>query len=158
MRQRSAQFITGESGLAYGMADPAGDRRKGKGARRPNEKGRQPQSGCTGQLSNGSEGYGSIGGLEHANITIQDGQSPSREQPLCYERDSELQRIDRAGPTNGFWRDVDWLGCTDGRWRPVEPGTFPLADGITNRMDKLRAYGNAINAQAAAEFIRATIN
>jgi len=60
---------------------------------------------------------------------------------------------DNPSPTNGCWRDVDWLGCRDGKWRPVEPGTFPLADGITNRVGKLRGYGNAINAEAAKEFI-----
>ncbi|CNI13105.1 C-5 cytosine-specific DNA methylase [Yersinia mollaretii] len=39
-----------------------------------------------------------------------------------------------AGPVNGFWSDADWLLCRDGKWRPVEPGTSPLADGIANRM------------------------
>ena len=57
-------------------------------------------------------------------------------------------------PLNGFWRDADWLLCRDGKWRPVEPGTFPLAHGITNRVGRLRAYGNAINAEAAVEFIK----
>ncbi|WP_152043700.1 DNA cytosine methyltransferase [Enterobacter hormaechei] len=72
---------------------------------------------------------------------------------------------------NGFWRDADWLLCRDGKWRPVEPGTFPLVDGAaarlgrvepgvarvasSNRVGRLKGYGNAINAQAAAEFIRA---
>lgn len=72
---------------------------------------------------------------------------------------------------NGFWRDADWLFCRDGKWRPVEPGTFPLVDGAaarlgrvepgvarvasSNRVGRLKGYGNAINAQAAAEFIRA---
>lgn len=72
---------------------------------------------------------------------------------------------------NGFWRDADWLLCRDGKWRPVEPGTFPLVDGAaarlgrvepgvarvasSNRVGRLKGYGNAVNAQAAAEFIRA---
>ena len=72
---------------------------------------------------------------------------------------------------NGFWRDADWLFCRDGKWRPVEPGTFPLVDGAaarlgrvepgvarvasSNRIGRLKGYGNAINAQAAAAFIRA---
>ena len=72
---------------------------------------------------------------------------------------------------NGFWRDADWLLCRDGKWRPVEPGTFPLVARFAkslghgksslramagrNRTGRLKGYGNAINAQAAAEFIRA---
>lgn len=60
-----------------------------------------------------------------------------------------------AGPVNGLWRDADWLFCRDGKWRPVEPGTFPLAHGAPARVGRLRAYGNAINAEAAVEFIRA---
>ncbi|EPY4244032.1 DNA cytosine methyltransferase [Klebsiella quasipneumoniae] len=72
---------------------------------------------------------------------------------------------------NGFWRDADWLFCRDGKWRPVEPGTFPLVDGAAarlgrvepgvarvasgNRVGRLKGYGNAINARAAAAFIRA---
>lgn len=60
-----------------------------------------------------------------------------------------------ATPLNGFWSDADWLLCRDGKWRPVEPGAFPLANGITNRVGRLRAYGNAINAEAAKAFIKA---
>ncbi|MDW5743463.1 DNA cytosine methyltransferase [Klebsiella pneumoniae] len=72
---------------------------------------------------------------------------------------------------NGFWRDADWLLCRDGKWRPVEPGLEPLVDGAaarmgrvepgvarvasSNRVGRLKGYGNAINAQAAAAFIRA---
>src|SRR5690606_9608419 len=58
-----------------------------------------------------------------------------------------------TGPTNGFWADADWLFCRDGKWRPVRSGTFPLAHGVTNRVGRLRAYGNAINAEAAKAFI-----
>jgi len=58
-----------------------------------------------------------------------------------------------AGPTNGFWRDTDWLFCRDGKWRPVEPGTFPLVNGAASRVGRLRAYGNAINAEQAKVFI-----
>ncbi|HCM6146894.1 TPA: DNA cytosine methyltransferase [Klebsiella aerogenes] len=79
----------------------------------------------------------------------------------------------RTLEVNGFWRDADWLLCRDGKWRPVEPGTFPLVDGAaarlgrvepgvarvasSNRVGRLKGYGNAINAQAAAEFIRAYV-
>jgi len=82
-----------------------------------------------------------------------------------------LRRDYRALEVNGFWRDADWLLCRDGKWRPVEPGTFPLVARFAkslghgksslramagrNRTGRLKGYGNAINAQAAAEFIRA---
>lgn len=58
------------------------------------------------------------------------------------------------GPVNGRWSDADWLFCRDGKWRPVEPGTFPLANGAPARVGRLRAYGNAINAEAAEAVIR----
>ena len=63
-----------------------------------------------------------------------------------------------AGPVNGLWADVDWLFCRDGKWRPVKPGTFPLAHGAASRVGRLRAYGNAINAEAATQFIAAYID
>lgn len=77
------------------------------------------------------------------------------------------RELDRPGPTNAFWRDADWLFCRDGRWRPVEPGTFPLVDGSAFRMGSgstfegksrqgmLKAYGNAIDAEATVDFITA---
>jgi DNA (cytosine-5)-methyltransferase 1 len=45
--------------------------------------------------------------------------------------------------------------CTDGTARRIEPGSFPLAHGVPARVAKLRAFGNAIVPQVAAEFIRA---
>jgi DNA (cytosine-5)-methyltransferase 1 len=64
----------------------------------------------------------------------------------------------RFEPTNGGAVWADWIECTDGKWRPVEPGTFPLAHGIPARMGRLRGYGNAIVPQVAAEFVRATMD
>ncbi|ALD42906.1 methyltransferase [Serratia marcescens] len=64
-------------------------------------------------------------------------------------------RSKNPSPTNGFWRDADWLFCRDGKWRPVRPGSFPLVNGVTARVGRLRAYGNAINAEAAQTFINA---
>ena len=64
---------------------------------------------------------------------------------------------DRPRPTNGHWRDADWLHCRDGKWRPVEPGTSPLAHGSAARVGRLRGYGNAIVAQAAQAFIESVM-
>ena len=55
------------------------------------------------------------------------------------------------------WSDIEWLECTDGKARPTKPGIFPLAHGIPARVGKLRAAGNAIVPQVAAEFIAASI-
>jgi DNA (cytosine-5)-methyltransferase 1 len=60
-----------------------------------------------------------------------------------------------ACAVNGFWADAEWLPCRDGKARPVEPGTFPLAYGVPNRVGRLRGYGNAIVPQVAAAFITA---
>jgi len=60
-----------------------------------------------------------------------------------------------TSPLHGFWRDADWLHCRDGKWRPVESGTFPLAHGLPARVVRLRGYGNAIVPQVGAEFVKA---
>jgi len=53
---------------------------------------------------------------------------------------------------------ADWLFCRDGKWRPVGPGTFPLAHEAPARVGRLRGYGNAIDAVVAEEFYRALID
>ncbi|MFZ2403884.1 MAG: hypothetical protein WAW41_02030 [Methylobacter sp.] len=71
------------------------------------------------------------------------------------------------------WRTADWIYCRDDKWRPIEPGTFPLVNGLPKgmvysgdpsapidadqtaeaRVMRLRGYGNAIHPHLAAEFI-----
>jgi DNA (cytosine-5)-methyltransferase 1 len=63
-----------------------------------------------------------------------------------------------ADALKGHWGTADWLFCTDGKWRPVEAGTFPLADGTPCRLGRLRGYGDAINAQVAKAFIESYMN
>jgi len=59
-----------------------------------------------------------------------------------------------VGPTGvGFWERSDTILCADGKRRRIESGTFPLANGVSARVGKLRAYGNAICPPLAAEFI-----
>lgn len=60
-----------------------------------------------------------------------------------------------AGPVNGFWRDAEWVWCRDNTYRPTEPGTSPLAHVVTNRILKLRGYGDGIVAEVATAFIKA---
>lgn len=64
---------------------------------------------------------------------------------------SQISECPGASP----WSDCVWLPCTDGGARPTQPGIFPLASRVPNRVGQLRAYGNAIVPQVAAEFIGA---
>jgi DNA (cytosine-5)-methyltransferase 1 len=90
------------------------------------------------------------------------------------------------GPTSGapspggFWDRCEWLPFRDGKLRPVEPGLSPLASGLSgrvavrgpvgqggsenqeehwiNRIGAIKAFGNSIVPQAAAEFIGAYLD
>ena len=48
---------------------------------------------------------------------------------------------------------VEWVTCHDGFSRPIEPGLRAVVDAYPTRVERLRAYGNAINAEAAKAFI-----
>jgi len=102
------------------------------------------------------------GGMADANCERLDGQHARLQRQDIYRAKQDLLEIardgeisGRPGPVNGFWCDADWLSCRDGKWRPVEPGTFPLAHGAPARVGRLRAYGNAIVPQVAQSFIEA---
>lgn len=116
------------------LADAASDRQQLGGSSSEDKKGWGSGSAIGRKLPQRSEG-----------CTLSDIQRPA------------IHRIDGANPdaTNGFWRNADWLFCRDEKWRPVRPGSFPLANGVTARVGRLRAYGNAINAEAAKIFIAA---
>ena len=118
-------------------------------------------------------GAGSLeGGLEHASSVGRergqapapghddDGSAPGRAEGQHGAGLAGPYRLhqDGARPTDGHWRDADWLFCRDGKWRPVEPCTFPLAHGAPARVGRLRAYGNAIVPQVAAEVIGAYLD
>lgn len=95
------------------------------------------------------------GGIDGASGALQriDGQRQRLRPDTGASDDGMAAGAPAAGPTNGLWRDADWLFCRDGEWRPVEPGTFPLAHGAAARVGRLRAYGNAVNAEAARIWI-----
>jgi hypothetical protein len=65
------------------------------------------------------------------------------------------EAIERAGQASDFWSDAVWIPCRDGRWRPTQPGLFPLAARVPARVGRLRGYGNAIKPPLAAAFIQA---
>ena len=107
--------------------------------------------GDTGELGDASRGTGErdAGGVPgtQEEISSQDRQEHG---------DSVVRSPDAgSGVFSGYWSNAEWLPCTDGKARPVEPGTFPLAHGVPSRVGRLRAYGNAICVPQAVEFIRA---
>ena len=66
-------------------------------------------------------------------------------------------QLDRTA--NGtFWSDHIWLTGADGKARRAQPGLPLLAHGIPARVGRLRAYGNAIVPQIAAEVIGAYLD
>ena len=56
-----------------------------------------------------------------------------------------------CGPT--FWSNAERLRGTEGKAFCMEPGMFPLANGVPNRMVKSVGYGNAIVPQVGALFV-----
>jgi DNA (cytosine-5)-methyltransferase 1 len=83
------------------------------------------------------------------------------DRPVCGAQSCQepRQAPGRTGlhAPRGFWSPCEWIDCRDGKRRPIEPGTFPLAHGVPGRVGRLRAYGNAIVSPLAAVFIRATM-
>lgn len=134
-----------------GMADANGRHASAEREQRGGKYGRQPQDGSAGGLGDAS----SEGAWRDAGAIF------GAQGKACVR--SECDGIIAAGADDwasaltGFWAGADWLFCTDGWWRPVEPGTFPLAHGATSRVGRLRAYGNAICAPQAEIFVRATM-
>lgn len=69
------------------------------------------------------------------------------------EREQPSRQHGLVAANNG----VDWLLCSDGKYRPVESGTFPLAHADPQRVGRLRAYGNALDLAQAQGFVEAVM-
>jgi len=118
-------------------------------------------------------------GLEGYAGDERNGNEPGRQR-----KDEARPVAPASGPCNSFWSDALWIPCRDGKWRPIEPGTSPLASGLPrsmgsmqpelrrlaemaglhgrslkrakgNRTGRLKGYGNCIVAPQAEAFVRA---
>ena len=156
--QEQAGSETAGSGSAGGMAHADGRDARAERQQPGGQHGQQPRDGGAGGLGNAinparQRDAGIVpapqAGEHGARLTV-DGHLPVGPEH------AGSGMGERSRPTNGFWGTADWLLCRDERWRPVEPGTFPLAHGVPGRVGLLRGYGNAIVPQAAAEFIAAS--
>ena len=144
-----------DGGSSDGLADP---KTVGRGEQREDIKGDEKRSEaeeleqrlrCCGVQSN-------IGGLadSHSNGRSAGGKTAETAGHGDIARaESSDVGYQQPGPTNSLWGAADWLACRDGKWRPVEPGTFPLVNGTPARVGRLRGFGNAINAEVARIFI-----
>jgi len=131
-------------GQNAGRAQGAGDAEAGGGSLRLDAERHtpdRPASPAAAPRMDDGDGHGPVGEITRVSIRL--------EEPAGGGV--------RPGPTNGHWRDADWLGCRDGKWRPVEPRTFPLAHGVPARVGRLRGYGNAIVAPQASAFVGAVM-
>lgn len=106
---------------------------------------------------------GGAGGLDLSEVQRREGR-----KELHAEHDREISGSGRN--PNGMehpesdgreqWRpESSWWGASfrrgaDGKNRRIKPELEPLADGVPGRVGKLRAYGNAIVPQVAAEFVK----
>ena len=95
---------------------------------------------------------GGTGGLADASPKLDNRSRNTRPGRRIEYSDSDIGNT--AAPMLGR-NPADWLYCRDGKWRPVEPGTFPLADAAPARVGRLRAYGNGLDAETATQFVSA---
>ena len=141
-RSRSSKAKSGSSfgesprrGTTFGMADSSCEQTKPADTTGLHAK---PSGGCT-----------------HGRLADSDGGHSCAEWEQCSGQQRQQQEDRGVG---GFWSAFDLLPCTDGKSRRIEPGSFPLVDGLPGRMVLLRGYGNAIVPQVGAEFIKAFVD
>ena len=179
---------TVNAGRSGRLADSKLSRREATGLRHEIDPGRESESGCAPERladaeRNGGRADESERGQERGNadrrIDCRDGAGHGMgdsDNERC-PRKSVLLRTEENGRNSGgvleaagggkidHWGNSYFHPCRDGKYRrvPVEPGLFPLADGLpykvarrrTVRPPLLRGSGNAIVPEVGAEFVKA---
>lgn len=91
------------------------------------------------------DGRGEVHGMDDADLARLEG----------WRDDAGKYSGEQPSRATSPWRGLEWISCIDGKARPTQPGLFPMAHGVSSRVGRLRAYGNAIVPQVAAEFVKA---
>jgi DNA (cytosine-5)-methyltransferase 1 len=127
---------SGLRGSPSELANPIGQRLEGRSLEPAREEREATERG-------GDAGRGDSGGLGYPPVEQVGVPGLSREHGDVGDRGGD------------FWTPSELVHCLDGKSRRIEPGTFPLAHGVPARVAKLRALGNAIVPQVAAEVLKA---
>jgi DNA (cytosine-5)-methyltransferase 1 len=159
----------GDNRKARIVADAASGNTGAEGIQRSGEHGQRQKDGCSSPLAHpeGAEqsrhnaeerrvmGHRSFSNLENTDLPQSSRFGQHGGQGI---REQESTGLTGAGPTNGFWRDAEWIYCRDEKYRPTKPGIFPLVNGATGRVALLRGAGNAISPWVAKAFIESVMD
>lgn len=161
------------------LADTDSQGGRGRGVQRPAETSGEGVGAAQQRLA-GLRPTGELANAHHAGF-----QGWNEQHGECADQCAAWPGGMEGGPdaAHDFWGTADWIYCRDDKWRPVEPGTFPLAHGLPkgmgaadprlaglaemagldgaslkrakrHRIAALKIYGNAIAPPVAAQFIR----
>jgi len=110
----------------------------------------------SGQLGGAGGDPGACVGDVADTLGCGDRRQESTADHVGQEADRSSDWISRRGDArNSAWHGASWIIGHDGKARRVEPSIRLLAHGVSARVGRLRAYGNAIVPQVAAEVIGA---
>ena len=102
---------------------------------------------------------GEIGGPVDGLVNTLRGGASNPDTEAKQGRNGPDFRVPGQTGLSDFWDQFDIAECRaiDGsvQYRRIEPGLPPVADGLPNRVGRIRGFGNAIVPQLAATFIRA---
>jgi DNA (cytosine-5)-methyltransferase 1 len=141
--------------IAFDLANTSNQRRKRNAGKlvdpQPLHEGEKPFAGGSSQ-----ETFDSRSGSSSHMADAQQHHRGCQAKTACdepQEGNGPADQHGRCGNSPSFWSDHVWLAGSDGKTRRAKPGLPLLAHGIPNRVGRLRAYGNAIVPQVAAEVI-----